>query len=37
MPTILIVDDSLSYLGALLDRLERHGFLVVLAQTATEG
>jgi len=37
MPTILIVDDSLSYLGALLDRLERHGFLVVLAQTAAEG
>jgi DNA-binding response OmpR family regulator len=37
MPTILIVDDSLSYLGALLDRLERHGFLVVLAQTPAEG
>jgi signal transduction histidine kinase len=37
MPTILIVDDSLSYLGALLDRLEQHGFLVVLAQTAAEG
>lgn len=37
MPTILIVDDSLSYLGALLDRLERHGFMVVLAQTAAEG
>ena len=37
MPTILIVDDSLSYLGALLDRLERHGFLIVLAQTAAEG
>jgi signal transduction histidine kinase len=37
LPTILIVDDSLSYLGALLDRLERHGFLVVLAQTAAEG
>jgi len=37
VPTILIVDDSLSYLGALLDRLERHGFLVVLAQTAAEG
>ena len=37
MPTILIVDDSLSYLGALLDRLERHGFLVVLAQSAAEG
>lgn len=27
MPTILIVDDSLSYLAALLDRLERHGFM----------
>jgi signal transduction histidine kinase len=37
MPTILIIDDSLSYLGALLDRLERHGFLIVLAQTAAEG
>jgi signal transduction histidine kinase len=37
MPTILIVDDSLSYLTALLDRLERHGFLIVLAQTAAEG
>jgi signal transduction histidine kinase len=37
MPTILIVDDSLSYLAALLDRLERHGFLIVLAQTAAEG
>lgn len=37
MPTILIVDDSLSYLSALLDRLERHGFLIVLAQTAAEG
>jgi signal transduction histidine kinase len=37
MPTILIVDDSLSYLGALLDRLEQHGFLIVLAQSATEG
>ncbi|NGZ88627.1 sensor histidine kinase [Duganella aceris] len=37
MPTILIVDDSPSYLGALLDRLERHGFLIVLAQTAAEG
>jgi signal transduction histidine kinase len=37
MPTILIVDDSPSYLAALLDRLERHGFLIVLAQTATEG
>jgi signal transduction histidine kinase len=37
MPTILIVDDSLSYLGALLDRLARHGFLIVLAQTAAEG
>ncbi|MBJ7313517.1 sensor histidine kinase [Rugamonas sp. CCM 8940] len=37
MPTILIVDDSLSYLGALLDRLERHGFMVVLAQTPAEG
>lgn len=37
MPTILIIDDSLSYLGALLDRLERHGFLVVLAQTPAEG
>lgn len=36
-PTILIVDDSLSYLGALLDRLEQHGFMVVLAQTAAEG
>lgn len=37
LPTILIVDDSLSYLSALLDRLERHGFMVVLAQTAAEG
>jgi signal transduction histidine kinase len=37
MPTILIVDDSLSYLAALLDRLERHGFMIVLAQTAAEG
>ncbi|WP_373989417.1 sensor histidine kinase [Duganella sp. BuS-21] len=37
MPTILIVDDSPSYLSALLDRLERHGFLIVLAQTAAEG
>ncbi|NVD75050.1 hybrid sensor histidine kinase/response regulator [Duganella sp. BJB1802] len=37
MPTILIVDDSLSYLSALLDRLERHGFMIVLAQTAAEG
>ncbi|NRR34078.1 hybrid sensor histidine kinase/response regulator [Oxalobacteraceae bacterium] len=37
MPTILVVDDSLSYLGALLDRLEQHGFMVVLAQTAAEG
>ncbi|MHA4868373.1 sensor histidine kinase [Duganella sp. PWIR1] len=37
MPTILIVDDSPSYLAALLDRLERHGFLIVLAQTAAEG
>src|ERR1700741_4614083 len=37
MPTILIVDDSLSYLGALLARLERHGFMIVLAQTAAEG
>jgi len=36
-PTILIVDDSLSYLAALLDRLERHGFMIVLAQTAAEG
>jgi len=36
-PTILIVDDSPSYLSALLDRLERHGFLIVLAQTAAEG
>jgi DNA-binding response OmpR family regulator len=36
MPTILIVDDSPSYLAALLDRLERHGFLIVLAQTAAE-
>jgi signal transduction histidine kinase len=37
MPTILIVDDSPSYLAALLDRLERHGFMIVLAQTAAEG
>ncbi|GJI93279.1 sensor histidine kinase [Duganella hordei] len=37
MPTILIVDDSLSYLATLLDRLERHGFMIVLAQTAAEG
>ena len=37
LPTILIVDDSLSYLSALLDRLELHGFMVVLAQTAAEG
>jgi signal transduction histidine kinase len=37
MPTILIVDDSLSYLAALLDRLERHGFMIVLAQSAAEG
>jgi signal transduction histidine kinase len=37
MQTILIVDDSLSYLGALLDRLEQHGFQVVVAQTAAEG
>ncbi len=36
-PTILIVDDSLSYLAALLDRLERHGFMIVLAQSAAEG
>ena len=37
MPTILIIDDSLSYLAALLDRLAQHGFLIVLAQTAAEG
>lgn len=37
VPTILIVDDSLSYLAALLDRLERHGFMIVLAQSAAEG
>jgi CheY-like chemotaxis protein len=37
MSTILIVDDSPSYLAALLDRLEQHGFLIVLAQTAAEG
>jgi signal transduction histidine kinase len=37
MPTILIVDDSPTYLGALLDRLGQRGYLVVLAQTAAEG
>ena len=36
-PTILIIDDSLSYLESLLEHLERHGFLVVVAQSAAEG
>jgi signal transduction histidine kinase len=36
-PTILVVDDSLSFLGALLDHLAFRGFLVLIARNAAEG
>ncbi|CAN7700158.1 ATP-binding protein [Pseudoduganella sp. LjRoot289] len=36
-PTILVVDDSPSFLTALLDHLASRGFLVLIARTAEEG
>jgi signal transduction histidine kinase len=36
-PTILIVDDSLPFLAALLDHLSSQGFLVLIARRANEG
>ncbi|MES2129843.1 MAG: hybrid sensor histidine kinase/response regulator [Pseudomonadota bacterium] len=35
--TILVVDDSTSFLFALLDHLALHGFFVVIARSAVEG
>jgi signal transduction histidine kinase len=36
-PTILVVDDSVSFLAALLDHLAARGFLVLIARNAHEG